>query len=64
MTGEKEAADHLRDQEGYRVHSQNYAQVLVLSAIFSVTLDKLLPLAGPQFPHLKQERLGQLFSKL
>lgn len=57
--------DHLGDQEGYWVHPQkSYSLVLVLSAIFSVTLDKLLPLSGPQSPHLKQERLGQMLSKL
>ena len=56
-TGEKEVADHLGDQEdqdGYWAQAQKsfVLAVLVLPPICPVTLDELLPLPGPQFPHL------------
>ena len=53
MTDRKEAAEHLGDQEAGAQAQKSFILVVpVLPPICSVTLDKLLPLSEPQFPHL------------
>lgn len=57
MAGGKEVADYpgnQEDQEGYWAQAQKsfILEVLVLPPICSVTLDELLSLSGPLFPHL------------
>lgn len=68
-TGETEVAEHLGDQEageGYwaQTPKSDILVILVLPPICSRTLDKLLPLSGPQFPPLYQEGLGQMLLKV